>query len=99
REIMASLVETAPNFAPWNEDLAHFDRRIATLEGRTVPATRTAATAVCEPPCADDPPAPPATAAVGLASDARQRIGSRPPVKTKVDNGASRSPRPPSSHR
>ena len=85
REIMAALVEIAPNFTPWNEDLAHFDRRIAALEGRAVPPARTVAAAACEPQCSEDPPAASA-AAVVLAGDARQRIGSLPPVKTKVDN-------------
>ena len=83
REIMAALVEIAPDFAPWNEDLERFDGRIAALEGRAAAPARTAARA-CDP-CTDDPPSAPA-AAVVLASDARQRIGSLPPVKTKLDN-------------
>jgi tetratricopeptide (TPR) repeat protein len=85
REIMAALVEIAPNFTPWNDDLARFDRRIAALEGRDVPLARTVAAAACEPPCSEESPAA-STAAVVLASDARQRIGALPPIKTKVDN-------------
>jgi hypothetical protein len=82
---MAALVEIAPDFAPWSDDLTRLDGRIAALEGRQPAPERTAARA-CDPPCsAGDAPSP-AAAAVVLASDARQRIGSLPPAKAKIDN-------------
>ena len=34
RDIMAGLLKSAPGFEPWTQQLAHFDGRIAALEGR-----------------------------------------------------------------
>jgi tetratricopeptide (TPR) repeat protein len=43
REIMAALLRSAPGFEPWRQQLAHFDGRIAALEGRARTTTSSVA--------------------------------------------------------